>query len=188
MPRDACRFSCGARPAPGGGEGAYSLGTRWLGASRETNDLWSRYCATRRAFIYSRPAPIACARGEGVVPSRIECLHNATLQETSPSRVTLLTTALARGRFASPSSLATPSVSATHPRKEPMNSRRATIAMRRNPPHLSRSCARALHVRLSLHDDARPSESRSRTISQRAFDVRHVEKLALCFTSAGDVI
>lgn len=43
------------------------------------------YCAFRTSFIYSRRAPIACARGYGVASSRKEFLYNASLAATSPN-------------------------------------------------------------------------------------------------------
>lgn len=47
------------------------------------------YCARCGAFIYSPPAPIACARGYGVASSRKEFLHIATLVDIGRRDVSL---------------------------------------------------------------------------------------------------
>lgn len=61
------------------------------------------YCASGGSFIYSRRAPIACARGYGVGLSRKEFLHNASLAATSPSLPGRLSApGIERGRFGSP--------------------------------------------------------------------------------------
>lgn len=123
-----------------------------------------------------------------MVPSRIECLHNATLLATSPSPVTSLTRALARGPLASPTSTTAASANVAHLRRAPIDARRATITMRPLSPRSSVRVARRLHVRRASNDEALTSTERDDSNSLRVVDVRHVENLTLCFTSAGDVM
>ena len=127
-----------------------------------------------------------------MVPSRIECLHNAVLQETLPSLVTSLTVALARGAFVSPTGSTQASTQAAMRRLESTDASRTSRAMRVTSAFTASGAAISIPARRTMRDAVVPVLSRVqwcvRAISSCVLDVHHVENLGLNFASASDVM
>ncbi len=101
-----------------------------------------------------------------MVPSRIECLHNAVLQETLPSLVTSLTVALAQGVFAAPTGSTQASTQAAMRRLESTDASRTSRAMRVTSAFTASGAPISIPVRHTMRDAVVPVLSRV----QRAFD------------------
>lgn len=157
----------------GGGEGGESL-VRQRG--RRHGSL-SRYCAPENVAIYSRPAPIACARGYSVDSSRKEFLHNAVLTAASPSLVSLAEPALSRGKLTSPF------IVAAHPTSSYPIARRQSspaAAPRRASGSLGTRPVIARRTRAALAGDASSGSadhrSRAVTLQRGATHARSVDQ------------